>query len=213
MVDQIVAFALLGADWVLYLLAALSVLSVAVIVERGVFFHRRRIDHEELQEEAVRAIRENTVDDLTKNYKDNEAMAARVAIAGVLNRDAGVEAASEAMNSAKISTQEEYEKLTVILGTLGNNAPFIGLFGTVLGIIKAFNDLQANPTGGINAVMGSTSEALVATAVGILVAIPAVVAYNVYNRFLRSHLSQSDALAHAILSAMHRQASGSKESE
>jgi biopolymer transport protein ExbB len=213
MVDQIVAFALLGADWVLYLLAALSVLSVAVIVERGVFFFHRRIDHEKLQKEAVRAIHEDTVNALNKSYKDSETMAARVAIAGVRNRDAGVAAASEAMNSAKISTQEEYEKLTVILGTLGNNAPFIGLFGTVLGIIKAFHELQANPTGGINAVMGSTSEALVATAVGILVAIPAVVAFNVYNRLLRSHLSQSDALAHAILSAMHGEESGSQESK
>ena len=107
------------------------------------------------------------------------------------------------MNSAKLASKEDYEKLTVILGTLGNNAPFIGLFGTVLGIIKAFNDLHADPTGGINAVMGSTSEALVATAVGILVAIPAVVAFNVFNRLMRSHLAHSDALAHSILSAMH----------
>ncbi len=206
MVDQIVAFALLGADWVLYLLAALSVLSVAVIIERSVFFYHRRVDHEKLQKEAIRAIREDTVNALRKSYKDTETMAARVALAGVENRDKGVAAASEAMNSAKISTQEEYEKLTVILGTLGNNAPFIGLFGTVLGIIKAFNDLQKDPTGGINAVMGSTSEALVATAVGILVAIPAVVAFNVFNRLLRSHLGQSDALAHAILSAMHGEA-------
>jgi biopolymer transport protein ExbB len=206
MVDQIVAFALLGADWVLYLLAALSVLSIAVIVERGLFFHRRRIDHSKLQKEAVRAVREDTVNALTTRYKGVEAMAARVALAGVLNRDTGVQAASEAMNSAKMSAQEEYEQLTVVLGTLGNNAPFIGLFGTVLGIIKAFNDLQADPTGGINAVMGSTSEALVATAVGILVAIPAVVAFNFYNRMLRSHVGHSDALAHAILGAMHGEA-------
>lgn len=206
MVDQIVAFALLGADWVLYLLAALSVLSVAVIVERGVFYYGRRIDHTKLQKEAVRAVREDTVNALTGSYKNSEAMAAKVAIAGARHRDAGVAAASEAMNSAKISAQEEYEQLTVILGTLGNNAPFIGLFGTVLGIIKAFDDLQNDPTGGINAVMGSTSEALVATAVGILVAIPAVVAFNFYNRLMRSHLGNSDALAHAVLSAMHGEA-------
>jgi biopolymer transport protein ExbB/TolQ len=212
MVDQIVAFALLGADWVLYLLAALSVLSVAVIIERGVFFYHRRIEHEKLQKEAVRAIHEDTVNALNKSYQDSPTMAARVALAGVRNRGAGVDAASEAMTGVRISTQEEYEKLTVILGTLGNNAPFIGLFGTVLGIIKAFHDLQENPTGGINAVMGSTSEALVATAVGILVAIPAVVAFNVYNRLTRSHVAQSDALAHAILSAMHGE-SGATDSD
>jgi biopolymer transport protein ExbB/TolQ len=179
------------------------VLSIAVVVERAMFFHRRKVDHQALQKETIRAIQDDSVNALRNRYKGHEAMAARVALAGVDNRSHGIEAASEAMNSAKLASKEEYEQLTVILGTLGNNAPFIGLFGTVLGIIKAFNDLQADPTGGINAVMGSTSEALVATAVGILVAIPAVVAFNVFNRLMRSHLAHSDALAHAILSAMH----------
>jgi len=206
MIDQIVAFALLGADWVLYLLTALSILSIAVIIERARFFLKRRINHSSLQKEAVRAIREDTVNALNKRYGAESAMAAKVALAGVLHRDQGVNAASEAMHSAKLTAQEEYERLTVVLGTLGNNAPFIGLFGTVLGIIKAFHDLQENPTGGINAVMGSTSEALVATAVGILVAIPAVVAFNLYGRLLRSHVGRSDALAHALLSAMHAEA-------
>ena len=153
------------------------------------------------------AVREDTVNALVKKYKDHEAMAARVALAGVQHRDQGIEAASEAMNSAKITAREEYEQLVVILGTLGNNAPFIGLFGTVLGIIQAFHQLQNDPTGGINAVMGATSEALAATAVGILVAIPAVVAFNIFNRMMRAHLGQSDALAHAVLSAMHSEAS------
>ena len=207
MTQQLVDFALLGAEWVLYLLVGLSVLSVAIMVERGMFFYRRRIDHDALQKAAVRAVREDTVNALVKTYKDHEAMAARVALAGVQHRDRGIEAASEAMNSAKISAKEEYEQLVVILGTLGNNAPFIGLFGTVLGIIQAFHQLQNDPTGGINAVMGATSEALAATAVGILVAIPAVVAFNIFNRMMRAHLGQSDALAHAVLSAMHSQAS------
>lgn len=208
MTQQLVDFALLGAEWVLYLLVGLSVLSVAIMVERGMFFYRRRIDHEALRKEAVRAITEDTVNSLVDKYRDSEAMAAKVAIAGVQHRDQGVEAASEAMNSAKISAKELYDQLVVILGTLGNNAPFVGLFGTVLGIIQAFHKLQNDPTGGINAVMGATSEALAATAVGILVAIPAVVAFNIFNRLTKSHLSQSDALAHAILSAMHGQASG-----
>lgn len=206
MTDQIVAFALLGAEWVLYLLVVLSILSLAVVAERSYFFYKRKLDHEALKTETVRAIRENASNALRKRYTGNPAMAVQVALAGVDHRTSGIEAASEAMHGAKIASKETYEKLTVILGTLGNNAPFIGLFGTVLGIIKAFNDLHADPTGGINAVMGSTSEALVATAVGILVAIPAVVAFNVFNRLTRSHLAQSDALAHAILSAMHTQA-------
>lgn len=203
MTEQIVAFALLGAGWVLYLLVALSVLSVAVMAERAMFFSRRSVDHAVLHKDAVRAVLEDSATELKKKYEDSEAMAVQVAMAGVKHRNSSIDAASEAMNSVKITSKENYEQLTVILGTLGNNAPFIGLFGTVLGIIKAFNDLQADPTGGINAVMGSTSEALVATAVGILVAIPAVVGFNVFNRKMRTHLAHSDALAHAILGAMH----------
>jgi biopolymer transport protein ExbB len=92
-----------------------------------------------------------------------------------------------------------------VLGTLGNNTPFIGLFGTVLGIIKASHDLTASQaTGGqaANAVMAGVFEALVATAVGLLVAIPAVVAYNVFQRRVRAAMSGVDALAHAILSEL-----------
>ncbi len=213
MTDQIVAFALLGAEWVLYLLVALSVLSIAVVVERTMFFRRRTLDHEALKKETVRAIRDDAVNGVRNRYKGHEAMAARVALAGIDNRKNGIDAASEAMSSAKLASKEQYEQLTVILGTLGNNAPFIGLFGTVLGIIKAFNDLHDDPTGGINAVMDSTSEALVATAVGILVAIPAVVAFNVFNRLMRSHLAQTDALAHAVLSAMHTRLNDAEANE
>ena len=74
-------------------------------------------------------------------------------------------------------------------GTLGNNAPFVGLFGTVLGIIKAFHDLGATGAKGAaiqQTVMAGISEALVATAVGLAVAIPAVVAFNVFNRWLKN---------------------------
>ena len=86
MTQQLVDFALLGAEWVLFLLVGLSVLSVAIMVERGMFFYRRRIDHDALQKAAVRAVSEDTVNALIKKYKDHEAMAARVALERVLAR-------------------------------------------------------------------------------------------------------------------------------
>jgi len=88
-----------------------------------------------------------------------------------------------------------------VLGTLGNNAPFIGLFGTVLGIIKAFADLSRNQGGGAATVMSGISAALVATAVGLMVAIPAVVAFNFFQTRVRRTLGRVDAVAHLILSA------------
>jgi biopolymer transport protein ExbB len=74
------------------------------------------------------------------------------------------------------------EKRLGILATFGNNAPFIGLFGTVLGIIKAFHSLSTSTEFGVRVVMAGISEALVATAMGLFVAIPAVIAYNYFVR-------------------------------
>ena len=89
----------------------------------------------------------------------------------------GPETVEQVMLSALAAERPRYERFLSLLGTLGNNAPFIGLFGTVLGIIKAFNDLGAVSLKGSaiqQTVMTGISEALVATAVGLAVAIPAV---------------------------------------
>lgn len=205
MTDQLVDFALLGAEWVLYLLVILSVLSVGIMFERGLFLRDCKVDGDELLRSTVRALAEDDATAVKERFGNSRAMSARIALAALNNRAHGLDAVGEAMNSAKSAAKNEYERNLFILGTLGNNAPFIGLFGTVLGIIQAFHDLKTDPTGGVNAVMGSVSEALVATAVGILVAIPAVVAFNVFNRKLRAALTASDTLAHAVLSELHAQ--------
>jgi biopolymer transport protein ExbB len=103
------------------------------------------------------------------------------------------------MASARSRERLMLEKHLGILGTLGNNAPFIGLFGTVLGIIKAFADLAKNQGGGAAVVMSGIAEALVATAVGLLVALPAVVAFNIFQGRIRRTMGRVDALAHMIL--------------
>jgi biopolymer transport protein ExbB/TolQ len=105
------------------------------------------------------------------------------------------------MASTKSRLRLEMERNLGVLGTLGNNAPFIGLFGTVLGIIKAFADLSRNQGGGAATVMSGISAALVATAVGLMVAIPAVVAFNYFQTRVRRALGRVDAVAHLILSA------------
>jgi biopolymer transport protein ExbB/TolQ len=72
------------------------------------------------------------------------------------------------------------EQYTAIVGTIGNTAVYIGLFGTVLGIIRAFHDISAAGAGGMSIVIGGVAEALVCTAAGLFVAIPAVIAYNYF---------------------------------
>jgi biopolymer transport protein ExbB len=103
----------------------------------------------------------------------------------------------------------DYERRLAFLGTLGNNAPFVGLFGTVLGIIRAFFDLARNPAaGGAGTVMAGISEALIATAVGLFVALPAVVAYNQFQRTLRRIAQRATALGHAAVAHLEARPPG-----
>tara|TARA_B100001094_G_C17447680_1_gene446718 strand:- start:80 stop:448 length:369 start_codon:yes stop_codon:yes gene_type:complete len=108
--------------------------------------------------------------------------------------DKGTTAMTEGMQGYLTGERQILDKGLVILGTLGNNAPFIGLFGTVIGIIQAFSDLAANPAGGASVVMGSVSEALIATAVGLLVAIPAVVSFNLFQRVVKRRITNGEAI-------------------
>lgn len=201
--DLFLSFALLGAEWVLWLLLLLSVLSVAVVFDRWRFYRSRQVDTDEL----CRAARTAVAEGRELERDDSPAMEVAVARAGVKAASGGADQAGEAMNQAKARARRDYEARAAILGTLGNNAPFIGLFGTVLGIVGAFNKLKENPEGGIDVVGGDLSEALVATAIGILVAVPAVIAFNLFGRMLRRSLSSTDEVAHAVLAATHARGS------
>jgi len=106
------------------------------------------------------------------------------------------------VHAALVTEQQRLERRLSILGTLGNNAPFIGLFGTVLGIIRAFHDLSLDVKGGASVVMTGISEALIATAAGLFVAIPAVIAYNYFQRRTARAIAQAQAAADTLIAFM-----------
>jgi biopolymer transport protein ExbB/TolQ len=200
-------FTTVGAEWVLWLLVALSVLSVALILERLLFFGRNRLPR---GEELVPLLVSGRLDEVRAALEGRRGMEARVigaALEAVPNGAAFVE---EVIAGGITQERPPYERFLSFLGTLGNNAPFIGLFGTVIGIIKAFADLAvgsgtgAGGGAGAGAVMAGISEALVATAVGIFVAIPAVVAFNGYNRWLKTITARTNALGHALVAHLKR---------
>jgi biopolymer transport protein ExbB len=202
--ERILSFTLLGSEWVLWLLVALSVLSVAVMVERAFFLSSGRagkFDFDTIGKELLRLLREGDALGARRALGQSRGPESQVAAAGLEQFGRGADAISEAMASTKSRLRLDMERNLGVLGTLGNNAPFIGLFGTVLGIIKAFADLSRNQGGGAAAVMSGISAALVATAVGLLVAIPAVIAFNYFQTRVRRTLGRVDAVAHLILSA------------
>ena len=147
--ERILSFTLLGSEWVLWLLIGLSVLSVAVMVERAFFLSASgRFDFEALGKELL-SFPAGTATSPARAARSADARGpeSQVAVAGLEQDGRGAEAISEAMASTKSRVRLDLERNLGVLGTLGNNAPFIGLFGTVLGIIKAFADLSHNQGG------------------------------------------------------------------
>ena len=199
--ERLLSFTLLGSAWVLWLLIFLSILSVAVMVERWLAFPRRIVDLDDVAVNLLELLAAGDVDGARKAIGAPSTPEARVGLVGLSEMARGRDVAAEAMASAKARERLNMEKRLGILGTLGNNAPFIGLFGTVLGIIRSFADLAQSQGGGANVVMKGISEALVATAVGLLVAIPAVIAYNILQGRVRRTMGRIDTMAHLILAA------------
>lgn len=201
--QKLLSFTLLGAEWVLWLLIGLSIASVGIMIERFLYYRSLNLDFEALADGLRRRLAKSDFEGARKLARETNGVEAEVALAGLTEVERGVDAVGAAMMGAKSRTKLKLERNLAFLGTLGANAPFIGLFGTVLGIIKAFKDLSVNQAGGIAVVMTGISEALVATAVGLLVAIPAVVAFNTFNRRVRVYAAHMDSLAHIIMAEIH----------
>jgi biopolymer transport protein ExbB/TolQ len=182
-VQSLLKISLLGATWVLYLMLGLSVISLGSMLERLIFFARNRkasADLDHTIEEALHA------DDYTGAYgalAKSSSLEARVLREALRWKKGGADAFADALEGALGRARGELDRGATLLGTLGNNTPFIGLFGTVIGVIEAFSHLGGSNAGaGLAKVMGGIAEALIATGVGIFVAIPAVVAYNVIQK-------------------------------
>lgn len=201
--EQMMKFALLGAEWVMWLLVLLSFLVMAVAVERQLFLWRNRSPRQALQKALGSFLEGGSVGNLAEALRQTEGLEARILSSGVRAHPfGGVSAAEEAIAGTMTFEKLRLERGLIVLGTVGSNAPFIGLFGTVLGIIKAFNDLSMDTADASTAVMAGISEALVATAIGLMVAIPAVVLYNYFQRVNKETLGRTESLAHLMLSRM-----------
>jgi biopolymer transport protein ExbB/TolQ len=199
-----------GAEWVMWLLLGLSVLSVAVMLERAWFYHSLNDDTERLSRDLRDRLRKSDLEGARRVLDASPSAEAAVVLSGLDEADRGPQSAEEAMSGAKALQRLKLERRLAYLGTLGNNAPFVGLFGTVIGVVEAFEALgrqdvalaaseAAKGMAAPQEVMAAIAEALVATAVGLFVAIPAVAMYNVFQRRLRSILARTDALGSVLL--------------
>jgi biopolymer transport protein ExbB len=198
-----------GATWVMWIMIGLSVISVAIMLERIWFYHSLKDDIAQLAVKLRKALREDDLDEARKVLEASPSAEAAVVVAGLQEADRGPNAADQAMMGAVALQRLRLERRLVFLGTVGNNAPFIGLFGTVIGVIQAFEALgkqdsvsaAATAAAGMapQQVMAAIAEALVATAIGLFVAIPAVAMYNIFMRKAKATLANTEALTRVLM--------------
>jgi biopolymer transport protein ExbB/TolQ len=190
----------LGVGWVMWLLIGLSVLSVAVVIERLIFYLHNSFGE---IDELLALLKDGQIERAAELVGDRRGLEAEVVRQGLQAAPRGAEAVEEILAATVGREKLRYERYLAFLATLGSNAPFVGLFGTVLGIVEAFAQLAVTAkTGGFTShsadVMGGISEALVATAIGLFVALPAVAVYNAFGRWLQTIIGRSQALSHAL---------------
>jgi len=211
LVQKLLSLPVFRSEWVLWLLLGLSLLSVAVMVERWIFYRRRKIDFDSLREEFTKDLDKGDFEAAAKLLAKTNSLETNVVLAGLRGYAKGPESVEDLLTGALAREKSFYERRLPILATLASNSPYIGLFGTVLGIVRAFKDLSKDMASASTGVMAGIAEALVATAIGLLVAIPAVVAYNVFKGMVKDAVTNTEALSRILLAEL--KAAGGEKSE
>ncbi|HEX4824550.1 MAG TPA: MotA/TolQ/ExbB proton channel family protein [Candidatus Polarisedimenticolaceae bacterium] len=204
----------IDASWVgkavIFILIILSVYSIAVMIDKFRSYKAARKESLEFLPHFVRNLKDNNfAGALESARKYKRSHIAKVVSAGLIEYDNDkaelhdshdlVGAVGRALDRAVSLTAAEMKKGTGGLATIGSAAPFIGLFGTVVGIINAFTGIAASGSGGLATVSAGISEALITTAFGIFVAVPAVMAFNYFTtRLERFQIEMSNSSAELL---------------
>jgi biopolymer transport protein ExbB/biopolymer transport protein TolQ len=203
--DQPVSFSPLGlwnnmgwmARGVCVILFIMSIWSLAVMIDRALYFSAARKQSREFAPKVAGALKEGRLDEAVKvadrNKKSHLAEVVTAGLQEFRNYGSGgaiteeqIEASQRALERSEAIVHAKLKRGLGALATIGSVAPFVGLFGTVVGILNAFQQIATQKTSGIGAVAGGISEALVTTAFGLLVAIPAVMTFNYFTNRVES---------------------------
>ena len=209
--ELIVRLSRTGAgEAVMWFTVLLSIVSVAVMIERLIFFTTHKDNVRALAADLNKLLLAGDYSAAQKLIETCKGFETRVLRAALEVAPLGKEAVQELAASATKMERLRFERGLAFLGTIGNNAPFVGLFGTVLEIISALYELGTQSGGnvGAGAVMATLSQALAATAIGLLVALPAVAVFNYFNRRIKTLQTGAEALVHVLLAHMSDKPAG-----
>jgi biopolymer transport protein ExbB/TolQ len=187
-----------GGDWVIYLLLLSSIAAVTVIIERALVVRRRAKELGDTLDRLAEQPADASFEDVRRGLPKGTVLE-RIAVDVSSHAAKGLPIVEAQLETRLALERHALEKHLLILGTLGNNAPFLGLLGTVLGVIRAFHDLGASAGQGPEVVMQGLAEALIATAVGILVALPCVASYNYLQARINALMLETDRFGRTLI--------------
>ncbi len=184
----------------MYILVLCSFLSIAILLERILYYRKRsQADRVEFMSGIARAVKSGNIEKAIDVCKGTLAPFAAVVCSGLERYRKREKEIANAMEREITIETAKLERFTGIVGTIGNTAVYIGLFGTVLGIIRAFHDIAAAGAGGMSIVIGGVAEALICTATGLFVAIPAVIAFNYFAKRVESFVIDMELSASELI--------------
>ncbi|MBF0479002.1 MAG: MotA/TolQ/ExbB proton channel family protein [Candidatus Omnitrophica bacterium] len=200
-----IAQLLSAGGFTLWLLSLFSVVSLAIIIERFIYYRTRsRVARPLFMASLAKELENGNTKKAVEICQSVNTPFAKVAYAGLNMVGHNETVISNTMERAVTIEMILLEKFTGIVGTIGSTAVYIGLFGTVLGIIRAFKDISLSGSGGINVVINGISEALICTAAGLCVAVPAVIAYNYFVRKVDIFVTDMELCASEIMDLLNR---------
>lgn len=180
----------------MYILILCSMISLGIIAERlWYFWSRSKTDRREFMEKIAGEIAKGDIKKAIDICRETNACFASVVLAGLALHGHDEVVVNNAMEREVIVETGKLERYTSVVGTIGSTAVYIGLFGTVLGIMRAFQDIASSGFGGINVVINGIAESLICTAAGLAVAVPAVIAYNYFSRAIDNFISEMELCA------------------
>lgn len=196
--DRIFAVAHLADQVVLYLLLGLCLMSLYMIIDRYFSLKKLVTQSSQFKKDVSPLIQSANFNALERIANVDSLPNQTLKMALNHCRASQTPNLSSLVESVKNLNKPTLEKYLSFLATVGSNAPYIGLFGTVLGIMKSFNDMSSTAAQGSNSVMAGISSALIATAAGLLAAIPAVLAYNYFQKQVKYVNETLDLVQHVV---------------
>jgi biopolymer transport protein ExbB len=204
LIQTFLHLAQLGAEWVMWLLLAMGFIAAVLVFERLYLYMSTKVNVTRLARKLLELLQAGRLEQAQDLVKKGRAIEERVIADALALYTEGPDAVEEIVQASLIKERQRYERSLSYLGTVGSNAPFIGLLGTVIGVILAFAELGRNPKGGLEVVGPGISEALVATAVGLVVAIPSLMSFNWMKGLLKRRLANSDFLARIVVAQLKK---------